>query len=134
MIRFLFALALPAAASAAPLTVDVPNVKSASGQVRVDVCVEGEFLKDSCGFFGKAAAKAGTVTVTVPDVPPGRYAVQIYHDENGDGKLARGMFGMPKEGYGFSNDIQPKFGPPRFSGAAVELNDRPRKLAITMRY
>lgn len=131
----LIALACPAAAAmAAPLVVDVANVRSASGRVRVDVCVEREFLQDACGYSGTAAARAGKVSVTVADVPPGRYAVQIYHDENGDGKLARGLFGMPKEGYGFSNDIKPGFGPPRFSGAAVDLGEQPARLAITMRY
>lgn len=123
-----------AASAATPITVTASGVRSATGQVRVDVCVKDEFLKDRCTFAGSAPAKAGTVVVTVPNVKPGRYAVQIYHDENGNGKLERNFIGIPKEGYGFSNNVVPGFGPPSFDKAAIQMANQPQKLAIAMRY
>lgn len=127
-------LLVAAAASAGPLTVTANGVRGAAGQVRVDVCVKNEFLKDRCTFAGSAPAAKGSVTVTVPEVRPGRYAVQIYHDENGNGRLERNFIGIPKEGYGFSNDIKPGFGPPNFDAAAIDMGAQPRRMAITMRY
>jgi uncharacterized protein (DUF2141 family) len=124
----------PTPAFAGPLTVAVSDVKNASGQVRVDVCVKRDFLKDKCSFAGAAPARAGAVTVTVPEVPAGRYAVQVYHDENGDGRMKRGFMGIPQEGFGFSNDIKVGFGPPSFDKAAVQLDGAPRRLAVKMRY
>jgi uncharacterized protein (DUF2141 family) len=44
----------------------------------------------------------------------GKYVVQIYHDENNNKKLDTGFLGMPKEGWGCSNDIQPHFAAPKF--------------------
>ena len=65
-------------------------------------------------------AKPGVHTVTINDLPPGRYAVMAYVDRNGNGKLDRGMFGRPTEPYGFSNGGG-AFGAPDFSDAAFEV-------------
>lgn len=40
--------------------------------------------------------------VTFKNLPPGRYAVNILHDENNNGKIDKGLI-FPKEGIGFSN-------------------------------
>ncbi len=40
------------------------------------------------------------------DIPPGRYALAVIHDENMNGKLDANWLGVPKEGYGFSNDAK----------------------------
>ena len=37
-------------------------------------------------------------------LPFGYYAVKLYHDENQNKKLDKNFFGIPTEGYGFSND------------------------------
>jgi uncharacterized protein (DUF2141 family) len=36
------------------------------------------------------------------DLPPGKYAVNIFHDENNNGRIDKGLL-LPKEGIGFSN-------------------------------
>ena len=38
------------------------------------------------------------------DIPPGKYALAVIHDENMNGKLDTNPIGIPKEGYGFSNN------------------------------
>lgn len=40
--------------------------------------------------------------VTFKDLPPGRYAVSVHHDENRNGKINKGLI-LPTEGVGFSN-------------------------------
>lgn len=44
------------------------------------------------------------VQFTLDPVPPGRYAVRFFQDENANRKLDLGMFGIPKEGVGASRD------------------------------
>lgn len=39
-------------------------------------------------------------------VPSGTYALVVLHDENMNGKLDTNWLGIPKEGYGFSNDAK----------------------------
>jgi uncharacterized protein (DUF2141 family) len=51
---------------------------------------------------------------TISDLKPGKYAVRYYHDENLNGIMEKNAVGKPLEGYGFSNNVIGKFGPPPF--------------------
>ena len=53
--------------------------------------------------------------------PPGRYAFACFHDEDADARFDRDLFGVPDEGYGFSNDARPSFAAPPFERAAFVL-------------
>jgi len=52
---------------------------------------------------------------------PGKYAVRYYHDENMNGKMETNLVGKPTEGYGFSNNVTGKFGPPPFAKWLFEI-------------
>ena len=119
----LSALLLLCAASASAGTVEVHVTGvSAKGAVKVAVCDKERFLKQ-CAYSGSAPAQAGETTVTVTGVPPGKWAVLAYQDENGNGELDRNFRGMPKEPYGFRRDARGKFGPPTFEDAAIEVGE-----------
>lgn len=76
----------------------------------------------------------GRVRYTFSDLPYGRYAVSVMHDENGNNQLDTNILGIPKEGYGVSNDAKGTFGPPSFDKAAFTV-DRPQQtIQITMDY
>lgn len=135
------AIALPAAlllaAAAAPtstLTVQVGNVRNAKGRVHLDVCPEGKFLKDGCPYQASATAHAGTTIVIVPNVAPGRYAIQAFHDENMNDHVDRGFLGLPKEGVGFSNDAPIRLGPPSFASAAFTVPGGDQVIRFKLRY
>lgn len=130
----LIAGAAPAAGPDGTLVIAVTNVRSSVGRVRADVCAERAFLKDGCPHAAEAPAVAGTTTLTVRGLPPGRYAVQLFHDENGNGKVDRALFGIPKEGVGFSNDAPIRLGPPKFAAAAIDVAPGTRTIAVRMRY
>ena len=74
--------------------------------------------------------------VTIPDLRPGPYAIMLYHDENGNGRLDRGgLLGMPTEGYAFSNNAPVRFGPPSFDAMKVELKAKAGlRTSVRMRY
>jgi uncharacterized protein (DUF2141 family) len=67
-------------------------------------------------------------------LPPGKYAMVCYHDENNNGKFDENMLGMPKEGYCFSNNIKPKFSAPNFDQCAFGYQGGAQSIAITMIY
>lgn len=84
-----------------------------------------------------AVAVAGKKAQAVfADVPDGSYAVFVIHDRNNNGKLDTNFLGIPKEGYGASNNklpfaAAPKFDANRFAisgGNTVTLNIRLRNL------
>jgi len=138
--RSLFAalLALPLLSAAAPgggtLTVNVDNVRVARGRVHVDVCPEATFLKDDCPWSGNAPARVGLTPVQVHGLPAGRYAVQAFLDENSNGDVDRGLFGIPREGVGFSNDAKIRLGPPKFAEAVFAFNGTAQAIHLNLRY
>ncbi len=66
-------------------------------------------------------------------VAPGDYAVAVLHDENDNGHLDTGLFGIPTEGYGASNDAHRTFGPPRYQDARFHFDGRALSLLVHMR-
>ena len=127
-------LALATQATAADVRILVQGVRSADGQVMVAVCSPQGFLGRACDHVASAPARAGVTEVLVQDVPPGVYAVQAVHDENGNRDLDRNRLGLPLEGFGFSRDAPIFVGPPRFADAAVQVGAGGGTLSFAMRY
>jgi uncharacterized protein (DUF2141 family) len=71
-------------------------------------------------------AQSGSQDISITDLPPGRYAVAVFHDANNDGKLNTNALGIPKEAYGFSNNARPRFRSPDFDEAAFDFNGSSR--------
>jgi uncharacterized protein (DUF2141 family) len=71
--------------------------------------------------------------VQFKDLASGDYAVAVYHDANGNGRLDRNRMGMPVEMSGFSNDAQGFMGPPSFDAARLALPAEGRGLTINLR-
>lgn len=119
----LCALTLSSSLMAGELIVEVGAVRSPLGQVRVALYDQAEmFLKPEGMRMAIAKpASRGAMSVRFTDLPEGRYAVALYHDENGNGKLDSNLIGIPKEGTAFSNDGRASFGPPRFAEVAVRV-------------
>lgn len=117
-------------AHAGDLRVEVTGLRSTKGVLLVAVCTAETFTGRNCPHVAKAPATEGIVVVR--DVPPGLWAVQAIHDEDGDGKLTRRGF-VPDEGMAFSRDAPMRRGPPRFADAAVQLGER-AVVRLSMRY
>jgi uncharacterized protein (DUF2141 family) len=92
------------------------------------------------GFPAKGYKRLETVAVTgksaectFGDVSPGTYAVAVFHDENGNGKLDTNFLGLPAEGVGTSNNRRPLVGPPTWEGAKFDVRDNVA-IDIILRY
>jgi uncharacterized protein (DUF2141 family) len=118
----------------ASLRIVVRGIKIASGHVRVSVCSEAKFLKENCEFSAASRTRAPETVVLVQVAAPGRYAIQAFVDENDDRKIDLGMFDVPTEPFGFSNDAPIHMAPPSFEAAAVAVGEGSQVLTITMRY
>ncbi|MEN9810802.1 MAG: hypothetical protein RLZZ488_2369 [Pseudomonadota bacterium] len=69
------------------------------------------------------------------DVPnAGSFALALFHDENMDSKLNTGAFGIPLEGFAFSNNPKIRFSAPKFAECAVAPTDGVQTLSIDMKY
>ncbi|WP_428396236.1 DUF2141 domain-containing protein [Lichenicoccus sp.] len=112
---------LPAGAWAATLEVTIQGVRTDRGTIRVGVCRKSEFLSSHCAYHAVVAAHQGTMDVTIRGIAPGQYAVAVFQDLYGSGKLKRNFFGMPEEDLGFSRDPSLRFGPPAFARCALTI-------------
>lgn len=124
----------PASTAAAPITIQVHNVRNNRGHVRVDVCPRARFLADGCPWHAAAPAQSGTTTITVPGVPPGDYAVQAFHDENDNDTIDRRIFGIPREGVGFSRDPHILFSAPKWESATFSHRSAAQTIGFSLRY
>lgn len=129
---------IAAPSPAAELDIEVRGIRSGDG--RIFVAVHGP---DTSATFPAAngmvaglnqRASAGTLRFVLRDFPPGRYAVNAFHDENDNGELDTNLVGIPSEGYGFANDPGAAFGPPDFEAAAVTVGDVSEAAILTLSY
>lgn len=116
----------------APVQIVVTNVREAKGIIHVELCPERLFLK-KCPYAAETVAKLGEVTLTIANIPPGRYAAQAYHDRNRNGKADRNFIGMPTEDVGFSNNALVKLAPPEFARAAFDHGTQGQRITFRMR-
>lgn len=71
--------------------------------------------------------------VLFENVKPGIYAVAVFFDTDNDGKLDTNLLGIPKERYGFSNNVYPTFRAANFKEASFPVNDNNRRQTIRLR-
>jgi len=94
------------AAQAGELAVTITDIRESQGLLMVSVVNSDAAWNNQAKPVAaqKIAAIKGEMTLDFPDLPPGKYAVQVMHDENGNNKLDANFLGIPSEGYGFSNN------------------------------
>jgi uncharacterized protein (DUF2141 family) len=76
----------------------------------------------------------GSVSFLIPDLKSGDYAISTYHDANGDGKMNKNAFGMPEEGFGFSQNPSIGFSAPSFDDTKFKVSGPKTSVNIQMKY
>ena len=119
------------------LTVEVKDLRNSDGVVQFALYnKEGSIPDERYSKFykiGSSKIENGTAKFKFTELPEGKYAVNILHDENTNGKIDKGFF-MPKEGIGFSNFSSIGFSNrPNFSRAGFNL-DSDRRLEVKIIY
>ena len=77
---------------------------------------------------------ASTMEYVFEGLAPGKYAVAIIHDENSNRKLDTNFMGIPREGYGVSNNIVNMFSPPGFDESSFTLKPGTLTTEINVHY
>ncbi|MEM1327421.1 MAG: DUF2141 domain-containing protein [Bacteroidota bacterium] len=107
------------------LTVEVKGIETLEGNIMIClVSDKNNFLDGGCKRGKSIPANRSTVEVTFEQSAAGYYAITLFHDENSDQQLnTEGLFGMPSESYGFSNNPTLLFGPPSFDRCRFKLSE-----------
>lgn len=73
------------------------------------------------------------VLVRFDPVPAGTYAIRFFQDDNQNDKLDLGLFGIPKEGVGASNDARGFMAAPGLKDMLFEVSG-PKTLSMQVNY
>lgn len=109
------------------LTIEVKNLRNAKGVVQFalynkDGSIPDEDYENYYKIL-KGEIVNGSSTITFKNIPSGKYAVNILHDENKNGKIDKGFI-LPIEGIGFSNFQSIGLtNRPNFSKASFEVKE-----------
>ncbi|MEM1142908.1 MAG: DUF2141 domain-containing protein [Pseudomonadota bacterium] len=116
--------ALPVREGDLSVIVNVRNLRCCDGVLRLAVyhtpaswLREDQMLRGRIGFV-----LAEEQVIEVHGLPPGRYAIAVFQDLNGNKKLDRSFGIFPREPYAFSSDAG-RYGPPGFEAAAISLTE-----------
>jgi uncharacterized protein (DUF2141 family) len=105
-------------ALALSLQISIYGLESDKGMVWLELLdKEGKTISAQ-----KIPIKNNQATVHIQRLEPGHYAVRFFHDKNSNSKLDTNFLGIPTEGYGFSNNAKPRFGPPSLADILFELH------------
>ena len=115
---------------------DVAGLRNGTGEVRI--C-----LTTAPAHFPNCHDDPSARRMTVPaatasglrfeGLPSADYAIALFHDENGNGRLDT-FAGMPREGFGFLRNPRIRFGPPRFAAARFAVAGGATAERVTVKY
>jgi uncharacterized protein (DUF2141 family) len=116
------------------LTVKIERLRNSNGDLLVG-------LYDSSSNFPEKVSTGKVIKVTeremmvrFSEIKPGNYAISVLHDENQNKDMDQDKLGIPKEGFGFSNNVMGLMGPPSFSKASIQVPEGDSSIAIKMKY
>jgi uncharacterized protein (DUF2141 family) len=139
IIRTVIAAACLFTLSAAPapvfVEVRVEGQRNARGLLRACLTRDPEHFPDCEDDPSaiNASVPASDRQFRLGPVARGTWALAVFHDENGNGKLDT-VLGVPKEGFAFSRNPPLTFGPPKFDRASLIVGERDVEAPVRLRY
>jgi uncharacterized protein (DUF2141 family) len=115
------------------LNVSLSNIK-ATGKINIAIYRDGDEFPDEKFMVTRKSAENAKdkCEFQFESLPFGSYAVALYQDVNGNGKLDKGMFGVPQEPFAFSNNFRPRFGGPSFDKCKFDFTKDKQSIQIEM--
>jgi uncharacterized protein (DUF2141 family) len=101
------------------LTVEITGLRNNNGNLLYELFDNNhKSLKVGTEFISN-----NKCVIVIENVKPAKYGFNYIHDENKNKKLDTKMMIIPKEGYGYSNNPDAKFGPPDFKKWIFEVKE-----------
>lgn len=114
------------------LTIQVENIKSMEGEIKIGIFADGETFLKKAVTGAKVKADKTQLAYVFEGLADGEYAVSVYHDENENGELDSNILGIPTEPYAFSNNARGTFGPPDFDACKFEIDGTHKSITIKL--
>ena len=117
-------------------TIKITNLKNVKGDLYVGWYKEpATFRINEKAIYREKISvhNQAELNVVFKNIPKGKYAIAIFLDENDNYKLDKNLFGIPKEKYGFSNNVLPSLRPATFDESVFELTKEEMVINITLK-
>lgn len=101
----------------ATLTLEFTITKHNKGKIFMGLFNSDETYMKKRYRSAKAEVIDNKAVITITNLETGTYAYSLFHDVNDNGKMDKNFIGIPKEPYGFSNNLKGRMGPPAFENA-----------------
>ena len=112
-------------AESADLQVSIDHINSDQGMILAQLFTSNENYKKAHSKENTMIpAKTGAGELLFKNLEPGEYVVRMFHDANSNQKMDTNAFGMPSEGYGFSNEAVGNMGPPKYEDMVVLIKEQ----------
>ncbi len=111
------------------LTVEINGLRSSNGNILLQV-----FDEEQNTIKGVVEGiENNKCIIVIENLKSGKYAFRYFHDENSNDEMETNWMGMPKEGFGLSNNAKGLFGSPKFKKWIFELGAN-KKMTCTPSY
>lgn len=133
----LLLIGLGAPQEAPVLEVHISQVRSAKGRILLSVYsdpTEYPYKPFRTCPVDKDSLKNGNLTARIHGLTPGTYALGLLDDENDSGNTEYNILGIPKEGFGFSNNQKPLFSKPDYDKLTFKVGPGLTRISITVQY
>jgi uncharacterized protein (DUF2141 family) len=117
----------------ADLVITIAGFENSNGVAKVAIVNSKKNYSEEKPFKGYNFKIANNRVLETLSLPYGEYAIKVFHDENSNGELDKGILGIPVEAYGFSNDARGTIGPPEYEKAAFKLDSPKKEITITIK-
>jgi uncharacterized protein (DUF2141 family) len=126
-------LAVPVVAEELTVTLEITSVKINGGTVFAAIYNSAESVKKGAAYAKfRLEPNAGTLFTEVR-LAEGFYRIAVFQDENGNGGLDTGLFGVPIEPFGISN-YKGRGIPGGFEKLKVKVESGVSKIAVNLDY
>ena len=122
----------------AGLKVTISNIDNEDGMVRLAIYNQEDsfpYKPFKTYHLDKASMVDGKLEYFISDIEEGKYAITLLDDKNENREMDKNWLGIPKEGFGFSNNVKPSLaGAPDFEECTFNLKREYVSINIEMQY
>lgn len=117
------------------ITISIDNIRNDKGLIYFALynCPDDYNNEANHKRSGSVRPEKGSVSFTLYNLPKGVYGMSVLHDENMNKKMDFNLLGIPKEGFGFSENPGLRVGAPNFDAIKFELKEN-TSININLRY
>ena len=119
------------------LTIEITNIRNKCGNIALAIFIDNTSFDKEKPYFEAIYTKAKLTTDTMIvelNLKPGVYGISVLDDENNDGEMKYNWFGIPKEGFGFSNYYHIGIIKPTFKNFDFKLDRENKSVHVKIKY